>query len=97
VKTLLALALLAALAVAVLAIVGLLLRAAVRRWGEVHARWELDEHSDGEAVKVLVTKVGEEALQVGYVPFGASDFDSRLYEARAEARARVYALNGRDS
>lgn len=85
--------LLAALLVAVLIIVGLLLRAAVRRWRAGHACWEMDEESDGEAVKVLAIKQGEQPLQIGYVPFGSPEFDSRLYEARAEGRAKVYALN----
>lgn len=84
-------------AVMVLAIVGLLLRAAVQRWRAVHAPWEMDEESDGEGVRVLAVREGEESLLIGYVPFAALDFDARLYEVRAEGRSKVFALNCEDS
>ena len=57
------------------------------------AKWELKEHSEGSAMKVLAVKSGEESLVVARVPFDAEDFDSQLFEARSEGRARVSALN----
>jgi hypothetical protein len=92
-----AIVVLAVLAAVVVVVGGSLLRAAARRWRAHHASWEMDEHSDGEAVKVLAVKAGEEPMLIGYVPFGSADFDSRLYEARAQGRAKVYALNEGDA
>jgi hypothetical protein len=55
--------------------------------------WALREQSDGEAVTVLAVKAGQRPLVVARVAFGVEDFEGRLYEARAEGRAKVAALN----
>lgn len=60
-------------------------------------RWIVDEESDGEflnlyTVRNLHTSYEERALVAG-VPHGASDFDTRLYEARNQAFERATALN----
>ena len=83
VEALLLLAVLIAIAVIV---AGSLLRS----W---RSKWELREESDGAAMKVLAVKSGQEPLVVARVPFEAEDFDSQLFEARSEGRARVRALN----
>lgn len=83
----------------ILVVVALVIAGAVlasrawRRWQDDHTGWEMAEQSDGEAVKVLAVKPGEEPLMIGYVPFGSPEFDSRIYELRSEGRAKVYALN----
>ena len=59
------------------------------------APWALREESDGDAMRVLAVKPGQQPLLVSRVPFDAEDFDSALHEARAEGRARVGALNSR--
>lgn len=92
-KTLTAIVLLLIVAAVVVVIVGGAVRRAIRRWREKRAPWVMVEDSDGEAVKVLAEKPGDERLLIGYVPFGAADFDARLYEVRAEGREKVYALN----
>jgi hypothetical protein len=62
----------------------------LRTW---RAKWELREESDGAAMKVLAVKTGQEPLVVARVPFDVEDFDSQLFEARSEGRARVRAMN----
>jgi hypothetical protein len=66
----------------------------VRRRREAGAPWRMVEDSDGEAISVFAARPGQERLLIGYVPFGAPDFDSRLYELRAEGREKLVALNG---
>lgn len=57
--------------------------------------WEVKESSDGELVSLSAVKPGCQPLPLGAVPITASDFDSRLYLARAEADERVRTLNDR--
>jgi hypothetical protein len=66
---------------------------AIARRREARAPWDLREESDGEAMRVLAVRPGQEPLEVARVPFADADFDSRLFEARSEGRARVSALN----
>lgn len=72
------------------------LRAGLRWWRARHSPWEMEEHSDGEGVRVVANRPGDDDLLIGYVPFGAPDFDSKLYELRAEGRQKVYVLNQRE-
>ena len=44
---------------------------------------------------LYATKPGRDELLVGSVPFNALDFDTQLYELRAEAEERVRVLNER--
>jgi len=67
--------------------------AMVRRRREAGAPWRMVEDSDGEAISVFAARPGQERLLIGYVPFAAQDFDSRLYELRAEGREKLVALN----
>jgi hypothetical protein len=76
------------LALAVYALVML-----VRRRREAGAPWRMVEDSDGEAISVFAARPGQERLLIGYVPFAAQDFDSRLYELRAQGREKLVALN----
>jgi hypothetical protein len=69
---------------------------AARERLEEGAEWELDEVSDGTQVLVYADHPREERLLIGAVSFGAEDFDSRLYELRAQGREKVYALNQRE-
>jgi hypothetical protein len=55
------------------------------------------EPPDGEAIQVFAARPGQERLLIGYVPFAAPDFDSRLYELRAEGRQKLLALNAERS
>jgi hypothetical protein len=57
--------------------------------------WVVKEASDGELVSLSAVKPGCEPLRLGAVPIAATDFDSQLYLARAEADERVRALNDR--
>jgi hypothetical protein len=66
---------------------------AISRRREARAPWALREESDGEAMRVLAVRPGQEPLEVARVPFSGEDFDSRLFEARSEGRARISALN----
>ena len=68
--------------------------ATLRRRREARAPWKMVEDSDGEAIQVFAARPGQERLLIGYVPFAAPDFDSRLYELRAEGRQKLVALNG---
>lgn len=70
-----------------------LLRAGLRWWRHARGHWFVEEESDGEQVCVYACRPGEDHLLIGAVPFAARDFDSRLYELRAEGREKVYALN----
>ena len=88
-KTLLALLLISIVVMIVLVAVF----TAISNRREARAPWALREESDGEALRVLAVRPGQEPLEVARVPFSAEDFDSRLHEARAEGRARVAALN----
>jgi hypothetical protein len=58
-------------------------------------RWRLQERSDAGTVRLLAVRTGDAPLQLGAVPVGDEDFDSQLYQARAEARAKLSALNDR--
>lgn len=66
----------------------------VRKRRDERAPWKMVEDSDGEAIQVFAARPGQERLLIGYVPFAAADFDSRLYELRAEGRQKLLALNG---
>ena len=55
--------------------------------------WRLEERSEGECVRLLATRAGNEPLELARVAVGDEDFDGRLYEARSEARLKVRALN----
>ena len=88
-RAVVAILLIAALVIAALVVAVMLLRS----WRRRRAPWELREESDGETLAVLAVRAGQKTLEVGRVPFGAADFDSRLYEARAEGREKVQALN----
>jgi hypothetical protein len=66
---------------------------AIDRRRNARAPWELREESDGEAMRVLAVRSGQAPLEVARVPFSDEDFDSRLFEARAEGKARISALN----
>jgi hypothetical protein len=66
----------------------------VRRRREARAPWRMVEDSDGEAIRVFAVRPGHERLLIGSVPFAAPDFDSQLYELRAEGRQKLVALNG---
>jgi hypothetical protein len=93
VKTVIALVLIAILvALAVLALVTLLQRARAAR-----APWRMEEDSDGEAISVYAIRPGREPLLIGSVAFADEDFDSRLYELRAQGRQKLLALNARNA
>lgn len=47
----------------------------------------------GQSVELYAQRPGCERLLVSSVSFAADDFDSQIYEARAQARMKVYALN----
>jgi hypothetical protein len=79
------------LVVATVYVVGAL----ARRRLESRQPWAVKEASDGELVSLSAVKPGCEPLLLGAVPIAATDFDSRLYLARAEADERVRALNDR--
>jgi hypothetical protein len=74
----------------------LMARAAARQLAG--ARWEPVHHSlpDG-GVEVCLERAGEESLPLARLDPLASDFDDRLHEAMAEARARAAALNSERS
>jgi hypothetical protein len=74
-------------------LVGVVVWLATSQLRSRRAKWELKEQSDGAAMKVLAVKTGQEPLVVARVPFDVEDFDSQLFEARSEGRARVRALN----
>lgn len=98
-KTVVAIFFLAVAAVVVLLLLAAAVRAIARRYGErrdEHAPWELAEHSDGEQVCVYAERPGDERLLIGAAPFGSTDFDSQLYEVRAQGREKVYALNNNE-
>jgi len=78
----------------VMGVLFLLQRAASRR-RQAHTPWQLDERSDGELIALYATGPGRDELLVGSVPFAAADFDTQLYELRAEAEERVRVLNER--
>ena len=84
-------------AILVIVLVGLVLFYAtvtlVNRRREARAPWRMVEDSDGEAIQVFAARPGQERLLIGYVPFAAPDFDSRLYELRAEGREKLAAHN----
>jgi hypothetical protein len=65
----------------------------VRRSREARAPWRMAEDSDGEAIRVYAARPGQARLLIGSVPFAAPDFDSQLYELRAEGRQKLAALN----
>jgi hypothetical protein len=65
----------------------------LNRRREARAPWRMVEDSDGEAIQLFAARPGQERLLIGYVPFAAPDFDSRLYELRAEGRQKLLALN----
>lgn len=80
--------------VALLITSGVLLLA--RGWLEDRRRrggWRLEERSDAGAVRLLAVRTGETPLDLGAVPVSEEDFDSRLYELRAQAREKIVALN----
>ena len=70
----------------------LMARAAARQLAA--ARWEPVHHSlpDG-GVEVCLERQGEQSLPLARLDPLASDFEDRLHEAMAEARARAAALN----
>ena len=70
----------------------LIARSAARQLAD--ARWEPVHHSlpDG-GVEVCLERPGEQPLPLARLDPLASDFDDRLHEAMAEARARAAALN----
>ena len=74
-------------------IIGVIVWVAGSQLRSRRAKWELTEHSDGSTMEVLAVKRGQQSLVVARVPFDAEDFDSQLFEARSEGRARVRALN----
>jgi hypothetical protein len=55
--------------------------------------WGLVEEADGQNVKLYAFRADAPRLLVQSLDFGAEDFDSLIYEARAQAKAKVYALN----
>ena len=68
----------------------------VRGWMTARARrggWRLEERSDAGAVRLLAVKTGESPLELGSLPVAEAEFDSRLYELRAQAREKLVALN----
>jgi hypothetical protein len=70
----------------------------LRGWMANRARrggWRLEERSDAGAVRLLAVRAGDAPLELGSVPVAEADFDSRLYELRAEAREKLVALNAR--
>ena len=71
----------------------------VRNWAATRpprpGRWRIEERSDGELLTLHAVRPGDEPLLLGSAPTGAADFDSRVYEARAEAREKLAALNDR--
>jgi flagellar biosynthesis/type III secretory pathway M-ring protein FliF/YscJ len=70
----------------------LMARAAARQAEE--ARWEPMHHSlPGGGVEVCLERAGEESLPLARLDPLAADFEDRLHEAMAEARARAAALN----
>ena len=83
---------LALIAIVVVAVVVLVVSLVASRRA-ARAPWALREESDGDAMKVLAVKPGQEPLLVARVPFDVEDFDGQLFEARSEGRARVGALN----
>lgn len=70
----------------------LMTRAAARELAD--ARWEPAHHSlpDG-GVEVCLERAGETSLPLARLDPLATDFEDRLHEAMAEARARAAALN----
>jgi hypothetical protein len=68
---------------------GQLIVRAIQRRGP----WKMVEDSDGEQVVIRAERPEHEPLLIGAVPFGAMDFDGRLYELRAQGQEKVYALN----
>ena len=60
----------------------------------VAARWVPAHHSlpDG-GVEVCLERLGEDPVQLARLDPRDADFDDRLHEAMAEARARAAALN----
>jgi hypothetical protein len=69
-----------------------------RAWLADRARaapWRLEERSEDGAVRLLAVRAGDAPLELGAVPVGEEDFDSQLYELRAQARAKLAALNDR--
>lgn len=97
-KALLIIAALALVAVAVLVfiVVKRAVAIGIRKWRVRHARWTILEESNGSSVRVLAVRPGDRELQVACVEFTDPDFDSLIYEARAEGRAKVYTLNEKD-
>jgi hypothetical protein len=83
----------AVVALFIIALLIVLLIALLVSWGAARRPWDLREESDGEAMRVLAVRPGQAPLEVARVPFADEDFDSRLFEARSEGRARVRALN----
>ena len=55
--------------------------------------WRLEERSDGELLTLRAVRRGDEPLLLGSVAIAATDFDTRIYELRVEAQAKVDALN----
>ena len=69
-----------------------------RGWLTDRARrggWRLEERSDAGCVRLLAVRAGDPPLELGSVPVAEEDFDSRLYELRAQAREKLLALNTR--
>ena len=67
-----------------------------RRWLGGRRRrdlWRLEERSDAGAVRLIAVRAGQSSLDLGTVLASDEDFDSRLYELRAQAREKVIALN----
>jgi hypothetical protein len=87
---LLEIALLLVLTVAIVMWLRGLSAARARRGG-----WRLEERSDAGTVRVLAVRAGDAPLELGAVPVAEEDFDSRLYEVRAQAREKLAALNDR--
>ena len=78
----------------VLGVLFLLQQAASQR-RQARRPWQLDERSDGELIALYATRPGRDELLVGSVPFSTPDFDTQLYELRAEAEKRGRVLNER--
>ena len=57
--------------------------------------WRLEERSDAGAIRLLAVRAGQPPLDLGAVLVADEDFDARLYEARAQAREKLIALNSR--
>lgn len=55
--------------------------------------WSMLEVSDGQRVALYATKPDSARLLIAAVSFEAEDFDSQIYEARAQAKMKIYALN----